>query len=370
MSVDAARTSACRHIRFKCCYGGEKGLHIDSTHKTRIPSLDGLRALSIALVMTSHSIPGTHSFWFRLIFLHADLGVRVFFVISGFLITSLLLQERSISLRLFYIRRTLRILPAFLLFVGTVAVLNALGVIFVPPGNWVYVLTYTFNYDTHPPWVLGHLWSLSVEEQFYLLWPLAMKFLRPRGWTVVAVVSVFCGSVVRWLGLIDPAMHYAFPFVCGPIALGCLLALHAARIRRFVVGLSGWLFVLAVPLIAWLDAVDATLATNLLVTLCVARVVFLPVGWLNALPLVWLGRISYPLYLFQQLFLDSMGTAPISVLFPFNIAAALAAALFCYYVVEARFVGLRSRFRGAGQKPGEKITEHLPGKDGAIAGDE
>ena len=74
------------------------------------------------------------------------LGVRVFFVISGFLITSLLLKERAasgrISLLLFYIRRTLRIFPAFCLFVGSVAVLNAFGLIRVPGGNWGYVLTH------------------------------------------------------------------------------------------------------------------------------------------------------------------------------------------------------------------------------------
>src|SRR5580692_8626360 len=166
--------------------GGVALLHL----QRRIASLDGLRAVSILLVLTSHSILGTHSFAFRLLFLHADLGVRVFFIISGFLITTLLLNERAesggISLRLFYIRRTLRILPAFYLFVGTVAILNALGVIAVPPGNWVYVLTYTLNFDPHPPWVLGHLWSLSVEEQFYLLWPLVMRFARRSMWTVVA----------------------------------------------------------------------------------------------------------------------------------------------------------------------------------------
>src|SRR5580692_3186106 len=130
--------------------GGVALLHL----QRRIASLDGLRAVSILLVLTSHSIQGTHSFVFRLLFLHADLGVRVFFVISGFLITSLLLHERaesgSISLGLFYLRRTLRILPAFCLFVGCVAILNAYRIIHVPPGNWVYVLTYTFNYDTHP----------------------------------------------------------------------------------------------------------------------------------------------------------------------------------------------------------------------------
>jgi peptidoglycan/LPS O-acetylase OafA/YrhL len=317
------------------------------------------------LVLTSHSILGTHSFAFRLLFLHADLGVRVFFVISGFLITTLLQNERAksggISLRLFYIRRTLRILPAFWLFVGTVAILNAYGVIAVPPGNWVYVLTYTLNFDPRPPWVLGHLWSLSVEEQFYLLWPLAMKFLRPRLWAIIAILSVFSGLAVRALGLIDPALHYAFPFVCGPLAMGCLLAIYAPRVRALISASkllsSDLIFVFAVPLIAWLDAVDMGtvdhsigLVTNTLLTFCVARLVFVPTGFvgriLNSAPLARLGKLSYSLYLFQQLFFDSISGKPaIPLPFPFNLAGAFAAALACYYAVEVPFLSLRSRFR-------------------------
>jgi len=317
------------------------------------------------LVMTSHSILGTHSFAFRLLFLHADLGVRVFFVISGFLITTLLLNERAefggISLRLFYIRRTLRILPAFYLFVGTVAILSALGVIAVPGSNWIYVLTYTMNFDPHPPWVLGHLWSLSVEEQFYLLWPLAMKFLQPRLWAIVAILSVFCGSAVRALGLIDPALHYAFPFVCGPLAMGCLLAIYAPRVGAFIAASrflsSDIVFIFAVPLIWWLDAMDIRLITNILVTLCVARLVFVPTGFvarvLNSAPLVRLGKVSYSLYLFQQLFFDSISGKPsIPLPFPFNLVGAFAAALACYYAVEMPFLALRIRFRHLKQTGG------------------
>jgi peptidoglycan/LPS O-acetylase OafA/YrhL len=329
--------------------------------KNRIPSLDGLRAVSIILVMASHTIQGTHSFVFRLFFLHSDLGVRVFFIISGFLITSLLLQERAeagrISLLLFYIRRTLRILPPFVLFIGVVAGLNALGIIQVPPGNWVYALTYTMNFDTHAPWVLGHLWSLSVEEQFYLLWPLVMRFARPSVWTGVATLSVFAGIASQHL--IDPALHYAFPFVCGPIAMGCLLAIHAPAMKRFIAASqflsSDWFFLFAVPVIALLDTPDfgnagryIALVTNSLVTLCVARVVFVPVRVLNRGPLVMLGKLSYSLYLFQQLFLDSMSAAPILIPFPFNLAAALTAGICCYALVEVPLQGLRARLRKAG----------------------
>ena len=114
---------------------------------TNLPSLDGLRAFSIGLVILGHAMRGRekHSLLFRLFFLHADLGVIVFFIISGFLITTLLMSERaefgSISLRLFYIRRALRILPAFCVFVGTTFLLSLLGFIYIPPRLWIYVLT-------------------------------------------------------------------------------------------------------------------------------------------------------------------------------------------------------------------------------------
>ena len=134
-----------------------------------IPSLDGLRALSIFLVLAGHANPGVqYSHAFKIGIDYANLGVRVFFVISGFLITSLLLKEQArtggISLKLFYIRRGLRILPAFLLFIGCVVLLSHFGVTRVPGWSWFYVLTYTVNFAPFPPfpWVLIHLWSLSV----------------------------------------------------------------------------------------------------------------------------------------------------------------------------------------------------------------
>lgn len=282
----------------------------------RIPSLDGLRAISIVLVLISHAQPpGEHPFWFKLLFLHADLGVRVFFVISGFLITTLLLQKQS--LKEFYVRRARRILPAFVVFLIAAALLGA------PKADWPYVLTWTVNFDPHPSWIIGHLWSLSVEEQFYILWPLAIAFTGRKTWTAIAVAAVFAFP----LKAINPALHYAFPVVCGPIALGCLLALYPVRVR-----VPAWIFV---PVILVLDAYDVRFVVNILVALCVARVVAVPPAALNWGPLMWLGKISYSLYLFQQLFLDSISGKPaIPLPFPLNIAGAVAVATASYYFIE------------------------------------
>ena len=115
---------------------------------------------------------------------HGRLGVQIFFVISGFLITSLLLREKestgSISLKLFYARRTLRIFPAFYLFFITIAVLSYLRLIELPRYDLLHAATYTMNYSGNGTWWMGHLWSLSVEEQFYFVWPSLMFLIGTR----------------------------------------------------------------------------------------------------------------------------------------------------------------------------------------------
>jgi peptidoglycan/LPS O-acetylase OafA/YrhL len=355
----------CENERLMVNQAGGEG----AARSSGIPSLDGLRALSIALVLVGHTIPsGNHSFGFRALFLHADLGVRVFFVISGFLITRLLLHERAqsgtVSLRLFYIRRALRILPAFFLFVGSVALLNTLGVIPVARGFWLYVLTYTVNYSPMNVWGLSHLWSLSIEEQFYLLWPLIMKNFKLTTCAAVAILAVLSSPLAHGVHRLSgiPLSPYGFALRCSPIAMGCLLAMGAREVRNRIVS-SKFLsdrrtLLFTVLLIALFDArpnsvgvpaIFLDIVTNALLTVCVARLVFLPRGVagriLNSASFVTIGKLSYSLYLWQQLFLKPYGTAPISMPLPLNLVASLAAASASYWGLEVRFFGLRKKFR-------------------------
>jgi peptidoglycan/LPS O-acetylase OafA/YrhL len=138
---------------------------------SRIASLDGMRALSISMVLLSH-LQGTEGFPLgpRALGAAGDigyLGVRVFFVISGFLITALLVSEHdrkgTISLVDFYVRRSYRILPAFLAFVAAVVIASWLGAIDLRDHDLVHALTYTMNYHYDRAWQLGHIWSLSIE---------------------------------------------------------------------------------------------------------------------------------------------------------------------------------------------------------------
>jgi peptidoglycan/LPS O-acetylase OafA/YrhL len=333
----------------------------------RIPSLDGLRALSIVLVLLSH-LAGTRGFPVGRHAMHrfldpGYLGVRIFFVISGYLITRLLLEERvrsgTISLAGFYARRAFRIFPAFLVFVAAMAVASALGLVRAEAHDFVYALTYTMNF--HIPhsgdWALGHLWSLSVEEQFYLLWPALLLALGTRGGlraaTAMLVVAPACRYACRYaldrLGpSLDLLMSSTFPTVADQVATGCLLAgfegkLDDPRWKRFAT--SPWFVVVPLAAVAAANAgahpfVNLVLAQafiNVAVALCVHRVVRWPEGalgrLLNARPVALLGFLSYSLYLWQQPFLDRESDTW-WCRFPLNIVLALAAATLSYRLVE------------------------------------
>jgi len=277
----------------------------------RIPSLDGLRAVSILLVIFGHL---TFEHWKSVIALsYGILGVRFFFIISGYLITSLLLQENSkagtINLSRFYFRRAFRIFPAAIVYMGFVFT------IYWSQLRWYDLaasVLYIANFDPLRPWFLGHLWSLGVEEQFYLLWPGVLKkwYARRVPILVAIVLLAPCYSVLAYL-LKVPGVSSTFPAVADNLAVGCLLAIFFERIPAIKLRYL-CIMVTAVILIPrftadskWHTLTALFLLWPLLyvsiagITLHVIRK---PPRILNTAPVVWLGRISYSVYLWQQLF--------------------------------------------------------------------
>lgn len=212
----------------------------------RIPSLDGLRAISILLVIFSHLVKWKHVQGAALQG-YGALGVHVFFVLSGYLITSLLLEEYArtsdINLPRFYTRRAFRIFPAALVFVAVVIAL------YWREMHWTHVVAavfYVANMDISRPWIFGHLWSLSIEEQFYLLWPLALK--RWHRHKLAILVCVFFGTPMfrAWLYSLRArgAIVGSLPAVADQLAIGCLLAVFAKRIPKipgYVARYGAWI---------------------------------------------------------------------------------------------------------------------------------
>ena len=148
----------------------------------KIPALDGLRFLAILGVLLSHtrwSIGFPSHKLIHYVALQGALGVDLFFVISGFLITTLLARElehhHGLNLRKFYFRRCMRILPAYIVYLLAIAVLQRIGWFELSRPDWVGALTFTTNFSgNHMGTELSHSWSLSLEEHFYLLWPLVL----------------------------------------------------------------------------------------------------------------------------------------------------------------------------------------------------
>jgi peptidoglycan/LPS O-acetylase OafA/YrhL len=337
----------------------------------RIPSLDGLRAVSISLVLYGH-LEGGHGFaslhltrWFGDV---AHLGVTVFFVISGFLITSLLMSERertsTISLKNFYLRRTLRIFPAFYAFILALVLADAIGWIDLSGRDLAFAVTYTVNYDVDRSWNIGHLWSLSIEEQFYLLWPCVFLMLRERRALIAAVLAFAAGPLVRLaMRLAFPAGSpwrdlEIFPAMADSIAIGCVLALLRPWLleQAWYLRLSGsaWLALVLVPLILVINSrlgyslVDLVGSPILLVSVALLieastrRAESIAGRFLNFPPVVFLGVLSYSLYLWQQPFLNRhLDTAPTT--FPLNLALAFGCALLSYFLIERPLVGVRRR---------------------------
>jgi len=324
--------------------------------ESRIPSLDGARAISIGLVIVAHldlarDVPGL---W-RLDM--GNLGVRVFFVISGFIITTLLLTEQqrsgSVSLVSFYRRRSFRILPAYYTFLGTVMLLAALR---GDAATWTKVWPATIfvaDYVT-VPLAVSHTWSLAVEEQFYLLWP-AMFLLGLRKSCFGCIAILFLAPLFRILantGLWPTNPRYAFECVADALAVGCLLAILRARLwdnstyRRFVSSpLSLSLLLAAILLIAVeqnkgaiYDTVGLSLL-NLGIAIALDRYMRFPGSmfgrFLNLAPIVWLGFLSYSLYLWQQLF----AWAPLPTFL--KLLLMLGCATLSYYAIERPFQRLR-----------------------------
>jgi peptidoglycan/LPS O-acetylase OafA/YrhL len=354
--------------------------HSDYLERKYFPALDGLRALSIVAVIWYH-VPELRPLWRT-----GYLGVHLFFVISGFLITTLLLREKarkgSISLKNFYIRRTLRIFPAYYLTLG----LYLAACYAVPTlretalGNYLHnlpsFLTYTSNWFVDP-WAPGLVvfvpaWSLATEEQFYLFWPWIVALTRSVRIPVIVMSALILGSqiVKLTLGYQFFLSGHSLPVimlnsVSTAICLGCLLAIaldteRGYSIARRVLG-AAWsapLFFGLMLVVAVIPNDDTLHVGRMLwivtaMALAVGSLTIAPSTLISSLltnrPIRFIGTISYGLYLYHSFGLNiaerlAAWAKPYpAVYFSLILATDILIAALSYYLFERLFLNLKER---------------------------
>ncbi len=337
----------------------------------RIPSLDGMRGVCILLVLASHTVGSSN---FRKLYFVGGLAavaLIVFFVLSGFLITTVLMREHyrngTISLKNFYIRRFLRIFPVAYLYIAIIGVLSFLGVIGLRPHDLTFAVSYLMDFHHDRAWYLGHLWYLTVEEQFYLLWPATVLIVGFRRAFVLAVASLAIIPLSRIAtARLFPALPPTFgiPDGTASILTGCLLALSFERMTAIRV-LTSKIFSVALlaavtlRLYGWNHGYPfhgLSYVINFLIALTVFRCISVPDDWLGRIlkckALMFVGGMSYSIYVWQQLFLPP---TPPGSWFPGNILAALAAALGSYYLIEQPCLNLKKRFTRTASAPSPEV---------------
>jgi peptidoglycan/LPS O-acetylase OafA/YrhL len=355
----------------------------------RLPSLDGWLAVSILLVLGAHSakadgFPSERDRLFWWLF-DGGLGVKFFFLISGFLITWLLLREDAVhgrvDLRAFYYRRCLRILPVYFAFLLVLWALSSLTAYRQDSHIWLANLTFTTNFLAEAPWPSAHLWSLAVEEQFYLLWPgllvvagLARNPARAGLYLGAAVILAPLWRLLTHHQLYPAALaplftKYSFFKEFDALAVGCLAAFAYSRYRPQVEGFvrrqPGRLCLIAVLLILLPKALgqfnafspvvipfrESAQAFGMAMLLLQSIVLSgdAKYRWLNHPSVVWVGVLSYSLYIWQQLFCAPAvlyGRESVWWLcFPGWLIPAFVMAVISYYTLERPFMRLRKRHR-------------------------
>ncbi|MEO6393684.1 MAG: acyltransferase [Pyrinomonadaceae bacterium] len=342
------------------------GVLLTSASPNRIPSLDGLRTISILLVIASHA---AFRFGHQGIFNIGDLGVRVFFVISGFLITGLLVHEYNstdrINLVKFYFRRTLRIFPPYYFFLIILASLTILGKMKNTFSQFWPVFAYVSDYIHPGEWNFDHTWSLSVEEQFYLIYPGILVFLGRRKIELLLVATILLCPLVRAVDHRLFIQYHPIWLIKGfhanvdTLGMGCLLALK-----------QNWLYAKpwynrllsskAMCLLPWLIVAINTqidyAGLNLGILFSLNNVLIaLFIHWavtrsnnhfgrlLNSRPFVFVGMMSYSIYIWQQPFLNPVPQSKYFA-FPFNLAGFLFFVCFSYFVVERTSLRIRKKY--------------------------
>ncbi|MDA8874517.1 acyltransferase [Winogradskyella sp.] len=345
-----------------------------------IKGFDALRAFSIILVLAAHL--GVFSFfkinndYFQVrvqTLLSGDTGVQIFFTLSGFLITTILIKQKNetkIGLKNFYIRRVLRLIPALSVFYIIVSSLMFFNVIEQNYKGLLYSIFYIYNYVPEHLYSgeIAHTWSLSLEEQFYIFWPIVLLLLKKIRYIVLVSISLIAISFVFVVFYLKYDSS-AFPFMpfrmfvpgIGPIMIGSLFAIinfyyidkikSVLKKNNLIVIIFFVMFLY--PLYSPVKIIYFTFLVHGISISCFLLWIFSNqksslVQALDNKYLNYIGVISYGIYLYQGIFLKTGpgGDNRLNIqLFPLNLILVIVLAIASYELMEKPILKLKKRFR-------------------------
>lgn len=337
-------------------------------------TLDGLRAISIIWVIIAHFNLDIKNSTFTNIFWGGGLGVHIFFVLSGFLITALLLKEKItngfISLRDFYIRRFFRIIPVAFLFLFVILIMNIFLPLNITGRDFFHVLTFTENFNPKSNWYTHHFWSLSVEEQFYLIFPFFIKrdinfYVKMSGLLIISspVVSYLAHHDLLASMYLKDIFSFIDTFLNGgllSILIGSLTSIFLFKLntsKRINKSGIGFLQITLLFLI-WLSSQRSAFGgfNMILCALLIAFLISISMiyedtfvnKFLNLKYIALVGMLSYSLYIWQQLFDNNQPwkdwfTYGDSIIL--NTCALFLIAYISYNFYEKRFIRLKNKFK-------------------------
>lgn len=365
-----------------------------------IKGFDGLRALSVIFVILTHLGVYTVAKSYGVLsdnaapIVSGTTGVQIFFVLSGFLITSLLIKEHeasgTISLKGFYIRRAFRILPLYFLCLALTLLIDLFVWDIASTPSLLYASLFNTSFIPREDYsqILGHTWSLSVEEHFYVLWPAALLFayrfdfqraLLHLGAGIVIALILYA-AVIRMDAINGAYFVGRWSFFAGAwIAFGCIAAIVLngpyARTKAFMgsraalmIGLALFVHSLVLGILPKpLDEVLRVLGVVLIVCWIVQNQSSRLVKALEYEPLAYTGKISYGLYMWQGLMLSTGPERMAGQLWPLNPGLGLlllcVVAPLSYHFFEKRFLAMSARFRH-GRSPHDREKRGLSASPG------
>lgn len=346
-----------------------------------IKGFDGLRAFSILMVLITHLglfhiLPESNFIKQRVwLLISGSTGVNIFFTISGFLITKILITEKIekafISFKNFYIRRFLRLIPPLLVLYVILLILMSLGYISSDRTAIFLSAIYFYNFvsSTHYTSELGHTWSLALEEQFYLLWPFVINYFKDKRIILVSLVIILlCVLAKHFLPLISvddtlvsryyKVNRWFFPAVA-PIIIGSLIAVLEFRFQDLIAPylkkkMAFMLLSLALFFSPLYFPIDFILMSYIPQAFGISMLLLWIVHnqesrfskVLEFKPLAYIGKISYGLYVYQGLFLTTGPGGSLDVQqYPLNILLTFAVAIVSYEFYEKKVLKLKRYFK-------------------------